>query len=84
MHEMHYKHPGWGPFLTGLRVNRFWSDGGVVLKDHRATSPTGVEMLDGAPQILSWLKQWFEPNFWNHIDVNLACKRWKNALEAIQ
>lgn len=84
MHEMHYKQPGWGPFLTGLRVNRFWSEGGAILKDHRATSPAGVEVLDGAPEIQSWLRQWFEPSFWNHIDVNLACKRWKNTLEVMK
>jgi arylamine N-acetyltransferase len=82
MHELHYKKPGWGPFLTGLRVNRYWADGGAVLKDHRATSPDGDETLHGPSQVLTWLKRWFEPSFWNHIDVNLACIRWKHDAEA--
>ena len=84
MHEMHYKQPGWGPFLTGIRVNRFWSDGGAILKDHRATSPAGKEELLQPDQIHSWLKQWFGPNFWNHIDVKLAYKRWKNPSQVVK
>ena len=75
---------GWGPFLTGLRVNRFWSDGGAVLKDHQATSPSGAVSLDEPSELLTWLRQWFEPNFWNRIDLDLAWKRWKNALEVVQ
>ncbi len=84
MHEMHYKQPGWGPFLTGIRVNRFWPEGGAILKDHRATSPTGMEELDEPQQIHSWLKQWFGPNFWNQIDLNLAYKRWKNPSQVVK
>ena len=84
MHEMHYKQPGWGPFLTGLRVNRFWSDGGAVLKDHQATSPSGAESLTEPSELLAWLKHWFEPTFWNRIDLDLAWKRWKNPLEVMQ
>ena len=83
MHEMHYQEPGWGPFLTGIRVNRFWSDGGAILKDHRATSPDGLEVLSEPEQIQSWLEQWFGPTFWNHIDVNLAYKRWKETAKVV-
>lgn len=84
MHEMHYTQPGWGPFLTGLRVNRFWAEGGAILKDHRATSPSGKEELVELDKIYSWLKQWFSPSFWDNIDLNLAYKRWKNPAQVIK
>ena len=84
MHEMHYTQPGWGPFLTGLRVNRFWSAGGVVLKDHRASSPDGEETLHHPNEVHNWLKQWFEPSFWDHINVDLAFERWKKPMEAMK
>ena len=84
MHEMHYTQPGWGPFLTGLRVNRFWAEGGAILKDHRATSPSGMEELFEPDQIYSWLKQWFSPSFWDNIDLNLAYKRWNNSAQVIK
>ncbi len=84
MHELHYTKPGWGPFLTGLRVNRFWSDGGAVLKDHQATSPNGSESITTPRNLLNWLKQWFEPEFWNHIDVHGAWDNWKHATEALE
>ena len=83
MHEMHYQEPDWGPFLTGIRVNRFWSDGGAILKDHRATSPDGMEVLSEPEKIQSWLEQWFGPTFWNHIDVYVAYKSWKETAPVV-
>ena len=44
----------------------------------------GMEELDEPQQIHSWLKQWFGPNFWNQIDLNLAYKRWKNPSQVVK
>jgi hypothetical protein len=43
-----------------------------------------MEELDEPQQIHSWLKQWFGPNFWNQIDLNLAYKRWKNPSQVVK
>ena len=77
MHELHYTVPGWGPFLTGLRVNRFWNNGGAVLRDTRATSPAGEEILETPIQIKKWLKSWFSPAFFENINVDEAFNAWK-------
>ena len=84
MHEMHYTHPGWGPFLTGLRVNRFWSDGGAIIKDHQASSPTGMENINGPQKLSVWLEQWFEEDFYGSIDVHAAYERWNHNLEGLE
>ena len=84
MHEMHYTQPGWGPFLTGLRVNRFWSDGGAIIKDHQASSPTGMENINGPQKLSVWLEQWFEEDFYGSIDVHAAYERWNHNLEGLQ
>lgn len=80
MHELHYTVPGWGPFLTGLRVNRFWGDGGAVLRDMRATSPHGEVFLNNPEQIMNWLNTWFSPIFTNNVNVNAAFESWQNEI----
>lgn len=78
MHELHYTVPGWGPFLTGLRVNRFWNDGGAVLRDLRATSPHGEEYLKSPKEIVNWLERWFSSSFFAKVDVVGAFESWQN------
>lgn len=78
MHDLHYTVPGWGPFLTGLRVNRFWSDGGAILRDMRATSPHGEEFLNSPKEIMDWLKTWFSSRFFENVDVSTAFESWQS------
>lgn len=84
MHKMHYTQPGWGPFLTGLRVNRFWLDGGAIIKDHQASSPTGTEIINGPQQLSLWLEQWFNQDFYGSIDLDAAYERWNHNLEGLE
>ena len=34
MHELHYTVEDYGPFLRGLRANRWWKYGGIILRDN--------------------------------------------------
>ena len=74
MHDLHYRVPGWGPFLTGIRVNRFWKNGGVVLRDFLATDPDGQFELKEHKELLEWLEKWFDPDFTEQIDLTRALK----------
>jgi len=84
MHQLHYTQPGWGPFLTGLRVNRFWSDGGAILKDNQASSPKGEVTIEGPEELSSWLEEWFNPRFYEAIDVHAAFAQWYHNLEGLE
>jgi hypothetical protein len=42
-----------------------------------------MEVLSEPEKIQSWLEQWFGPTFLNHIDVNLAYKRWKETAQVV-
>lgn len=63
MHENHYQKPGWGPFLTGLRLNKWWDDKFVILRDDIATSPDGTEIIENPVQLETWCNKWFGPEF---------------------
>lgn len=84
MHEMHYTQPGWGPFLTGLRVNRFWADGGAIIKDQQATSPSGEERIERPQELSLWLRKWFNPDFYDSVDIDAAYRRWNHNLEGFE
>ena len=78
MHELHYSVPGWGPFLTGLRVNRWWGDGGAIIKDEKASSPEGEELLCKSSDLFYWLKRWFpKPGLLDSVDVHCADEIWR-------
>jgi|MDSW01.1.fsa_nt_gb N-hydroxyarylamine O-acetyltransferase len=78
MHHLHYSTPGWGPFLTGLRVNRWWPEGGVILKDERASSPHGEIILKTPSEITGWLNKWFiKSGFLDSINVAAADLIWR-------
>jgi len=74
MHDLHYRVPGWGPVLTGIRVNRYWKNGGVILRDFLATDPDGQAQLKTKKELLEWLQKWFEPDFIDQIDLSSALK----------
>tara|TARA_Y100001954_G_C15800339_1_gene599744 strand:+ start:475 stop:1308 length:834 start_codon:yes stop_codon:yes gene_type:complete len=78
MHHLHYSVPGWGPFLTGLRINRFWQEGAAVIRDEVGFSPTGWSDLNDIDKLRSWLSQWFKKSgFIENIDLESANKIWK-------
>ena len=78
MHELHYSVPGWGPFLIGLRVNRFWSNGGAIIRNERASSPDGTCEIETDTGLQHWLKKWFtKPGFVDSIDIKKANQTWK-------
>lgn len=59
MHEHHYKEIGWGPFLTGLRVNRWSAVGGFILRDEEATSLGQRTAIESAEDLGRWINQTF-------------------------
>jgi arylamine N-acetyltransferase len=59
MHEHHYKEIGWGPFLTGLRVNRWSAAGGFILRDEEATSLGQRTAIESAEDLGRWINQTF-------------------------
>ena len=59
MHEHHYKEIGWGPFLTGLRVNRWSAAGGFILRDEEATSLGQRTAIESAEDLGRWVNQAF-------------------------
>ena len=78
MHELHYSVPGWGPFLVGLRINRFWGDGGAIIRDERAVCPTGETVLDTVDKLETWLNEWFpKSGFMDTVDIRSADKIWR-------
>ena len=80
MHELHYSQPGWGPFLTGLRVNRFWKDGGVIIRDERASTRHEEETLDSIKKLDNFLNKWFpKKGFTGFINIEKADKIWRTA-----
>lgn len=78
MYDLHYSKPGWGPFLTGLRVNRWWGDNFAILRDNLATSPDGQEILENPKQIEEWISKWFPKNgFLEQVNVSETFYVWK-------
>lgn len=78
MHHLHYSVPGWGPFLTGLRVNRFWKYGGIIIRDERTYSPDGEGAVTSVNELTTFLKKWFpNPGFVESIDVIKADRLWR-------
>ena len=83
MHEMHYTQPGWGPFLTGLRVRPFLERWGAIIKIIKHHLNRNGEH-QRAPEVVVWLEQWFEEDFYGSIDVHAAYERWNHNLEGLE
>lgn len=78
MHELHYSVPGWGPFLTGLRINRFWENGAAVVRNDTIFSKNGFSFVTGTTSLRNWLNLWFKkPGFLDSIDLEEADKIWR-------
>jgi len=61
MYESHYTDPGFGPFLTGLRVNRWTETGGIILRNCRATNSLTTEILNDVNDFSSWVDNNISP-----------------------
>ena len=73
MHEHHYKETGWGPFLTGLRVNRWPPEGGFILRNEEATSLDKRIAIESAEDLRHWIGQTFpEAPFGSELIVQKA------------
>ena len=59
MHEHHYQEIGWGPFLTGLRINRWSTRGGFILRDKVATSLGTPIAIESAEDLGRWIDKTF-------------------------
>jgi hypothetical protein len=59
MHEHHYQEIGWGPFLTGLRINRWCTRGGFILRDKVASSLGKPIAIESAEDLGRWIDQNF-------------------------
>ena len=82
MHELHYSVPGWGPFLTGLRVNRWTRQGGIILRDEIARSPSGEQHFSNPDDVVAWITKWFvKSGFIETVDVGEAWRKWKEEVE---
>ena len=59
MHERHYTEVGWGPFLSGLRANRWTPENSYILRD-RTASKMGVQtLIESDYELRAWLKDVF-------------------------
>jgi arylamine N-acetyltransferase len=61
MHELNYTVEGWGPFLTGLRANRWLPDGGYILKDFSVSNLHQKHTIEDLEEFQTWIEQAF-PN----------------------
>jgi len=78
MHELHYSVPGWGPFLTGLRINRFWENGAAIVRNDTVFSSAGQYKISETTKLRNWLKSWFtKPGFLESVDLPMADRIWR-------
>ena len=62
MHENHYTKVGWGPFLSGIRINRWTSSESIILRDKRASSSLGECTINSDKELNSWINSNFPTN----------------------
>ena len=55
MYLRHYTDPSFGPFLTGLRFNKWTDESGVILRDSRATALKETVRLGSASEFENWV-----------------------------
>ena len=59
-------------------MNRFWKNGGAIIRNERASSPEGTCDLKTDAQLGSWLNKWFtKSGFVDRVDVSKANSIWK-------
>lgn len=67
MYEKHYTVPGYGPFLTGLRVNKWTEQHGIILRDYKATNSSNTELLNDVDDFTNWVDNNISPLKLEHL-----------------
>ena len=60
MRKDHYSIPDYGPFLTGIRINRWHDNGGVLMRDQFAWSIPGKKEHVNFEQATNWIIKHFD------------------------
>lgn len=55
MYFKHYTDPSYGPFLNGLRFNKWTEHGGIILRDETATDSNGSVRLSNEQEFCEWV-----------------------------
>jgi len=63
MRAAHYSQPGYGPFLTGIRINRWHKNGGILMRDRFAWSIPGKKERVNDQTASLWLKNHFVESY---------------------
>ena len=69
MHHHHYTDVGWGPFLTGLRLNCWSMDGGSILRDRKGTVMGESTTICNLEELKTWIQSVFPMAPFAHQDI---------------
>ena len=72
--ELHYTVEDYGPFLRGLRANRWWKSGGVILRDNLVNDLESEHKISNISDFKKWIKQLFPSSPLN--DNQIIEKAW--------
>ena len=61
MYNSHYTVPAYGPFLTGLRLNKWTEDDGLILRNNTATNSSHIQILNDEGDFEKWVNQNLSP-----------------------
>jgi len=74
MHNLHYTVENYGPFLKGLRANRWWKNGGILLRDNLVTDLESEHKINDLQEFKKWIKELFPSSPIN--DNKITEKAW--------
>tara|TARA_Y100000746_G_scaffold138969_1_gene118935 strand:+ start:1452 stop:2249 length:798 start_codon:yes stop_codon:yes gene_type:complete len=57
----HYTVPGYGPFLTGIRFNKWSEEDWIILRDKKATTHTMTVELHNEDELNQWIEENIHP-----------------------
>lgn len=78
MRARHYGESGFGPFLTGVRINRWEIDRGFIMRDNTIWRVPGRRRIADRAQCLRWINQNFDGRLFAPLyiqSVNLLHRR---------
>jgi arylamine N-acetyltransferase len=61
MYNNHYTVPGYGPFLTGLRLNKWTEEHGLILRNDTATNSSHTQILNDEVDFEKWVNKNMSP-----------------------
>ena len=59
MHKLHYTLENYGPFLSGLRANRWWENGGLILRNDIVNDLESEHEVINLLDFKRWIKELF-------------------------